>query len=138
MKIDPLTTGLDFSWKQQKWLNNLQEILSSLGWDGTILTVTGGLTVTGAFTSLGIDDNATATSLTITVNQSVQPVSFRPPTATSAALNAIGNAINTGAAKVQGTMVYNTTTDNPVYAVGNTDGAVWVDGAGTTVNTPVA
>lgn len=58
-------------------------------------------------------------------------------TATDTELNAIANAINTDAGKIQGAVVYNTTTDNPVYATGNTDGAVWVDGAGTTVNTPV-
>jgi hypothetical protein len=58
-------------------------------------------------------------------------------TATDAELNAIANVINTSPGKVQGAMVYNTTTDNPVYAVGSADGSVWVDGAGATVNTPV-
>ena len=62
---------------------------------------------------------------------------FVPIGATSTALNDIAHTINTSAGKVQGAMVYNTTTDNPVYATGDTDGAVWVDGAGTTVNTPV-
>lgn len=59
-------------------------------------------------------------------------------TATDAELNAIANAINTAAGKIQGAEVYNSTQDVPVYAVGNADGSVWVDGAGTTVNTPVA
>lgn len=58
-------------------------------------------------------------------------------TATDAELNAIANAINTAAGKIQGAVVYNTDTDNPVYAVGAADGSVWVDGAGSTVNTPV-
>ena len=76
-------------------------------------------------------------ALTVTVDQSVQPVSFKLPTATDTELDDITDAINTSPRKEQGTVVYNTTTDNPVYATGNTDGAVWVDGAGTTVNTPV-
>ena len=59
------------------------------------------------------------------------------PGFTDAALNSLTNAVNTNVGKVQGAMVYNTSQDAPVYAVGNTDGAVWVDGAGTTVNTPV-
>jgi hypothetical protein len=56
--------------------------------------------------------------------------------ATTAALDAIANAINTGAGKVQGAMVYNTDTDNPVYAAGNADGSIWVDGAGATAHSP--
>ncbi len=59
-------------------------------------------------------------------------------TATDTELNAVANAINTAAGKVQGAEVYNSTQDVPVYAVGNADASVWVDGAGTTVNTPVA
>ena len=59
------------------------------------------------------------------------------PTFTDAELNSVTNAVNTAAGKIQGAMVYNATQDVPVWAVGNTDGAVWVDGAGTTVNTPV-
>jgi hypothetical protein len=58
-------------------------------------------------------------------------------TATSTNLNDVTHAINTNTGKIQGAVVYNTTTDNPVYATGSTDAAVWVDGAGTTVNTPV-
>jgi len=58
-------------------------------------------------------------------------------TATDTELNDITDAVNTDPGKVQGAVAYNTTTDNPVYATGDTDGAVWVDGAGTTVNTPV-
>lgn len=57
-------------------------------------------------------------------------------TATTAELDDIADAINTGAAKVQGYQVYNTTTDNPCWAVGAADGDIWVDGAGTTVHTP--
>lgn len=62
---------------------------------------------------------------------------FLPDTATDTELNDITNAINTASGKVQGAMLYNTTQDVPVWAVGNADGSVWVDGAGTTVNTPV-
>jgi hypothetical protein len=49
----------------------------------------------------------------------------------------ITHAINTGAAKVAGYQVWDSTNSQPVWAVGNADGSVWVDGAGTTVHTPV-
>lgn len=58
-------------------------------------------------------------------------------TSTTAALAAIGNAINTAAEKEAGFMVFNTTTGAPVWASGNTDGAVWVDATGATAHTPV-
>ncbi len=61
---------------------------------------------------------------------------FHVRTTTTAALDAIGNAINTAAGKVAGAMLYNTDTDNPVYAVGSADGDIWVDGAGATAHTP--
>lgn len=57
--------------------------------------------------------------------------------ATSAQLDDILNAVNTAADKIQGAQIYNTTTDNPVYAVGSADGDIWVDGVGATVHTPV-
>ncbi len=56
---------------------------------------------------------------------------------TTAALDAVGNAINTAVGKVDGAMLFNTTTNKPVWAVGNTDGAVWVDATGATAHTPV-
>lgn len=49
----------------------------------------------------------------------------------------ITHAINTGAAKVAGYQVWDSTNSRPVWAVGNADGSVWVDGGGTTVHTPV-
>lgn len=58
-------------------------------------------------------------------------------TATTAELADITDAINTDAYKVQGSKVYNTTTDQPVYAAGDTDGAVWNDAVGTLAHTPV-
>ena len=58
-------------------------------------------------------------------------------TATTAQLADITHAVNTDAGKIQGSVVYNTTTDNPVWAVGNADGSIWVNGIGTTVHTPV-
>lgn len=57
-------------------------------------------------------------------------------TTTTAALNAVANAINTDAGKIRGAVVYNTDTDNPVYAVGSADADIWVDGAGTTAHSP--
>lgn len=59
------------------------------------------------------------------------------PVFTDAELNAVGNAVNTAVGKIQGAMVYNSSQDAPVWAVGASDADVWVDGAGTTVNTPV-
>lgn len=59
------------------------------------------------------------------------------PVSDNTALNSISNAINTDPGKVAGAMVFNTTVNKPVYAVGAADGSVWVDGAGATVNTPV-
>jgi uncharacterized protein (UPF0333 family) len=61
---------------------------------------------------------------------------IRYPSYTSTALNAIANAINT-ANKAAGKTVYNSTVTKLVTAVGSTAGSVWVDGAGTTINTPV-
>ena len=57
-------------------------------------------------------------------------------TTTTAALDAVGNAINTSDNKIAGSAAYNTTTDNPVYAVGPAAADIWVDGAGTTVHSP--
>lgn len=90
---------------------------------------------TGGDTPLIFGDFATPQ---IIINGALETTGyFLPNRATDAELNAIANAINTDAGKVQGAMVYNTSTDNPVYATGAADGSVWVDGAGTTVNTPV-
>ena len=55
---------------------------------------------------------------------------------TSTELNAIGGAVNT-TDKAAGKMVWNSTASKPVWAVGSTAASVWVDGAGTTINTPV-
>lgn len=60
-----------------------------------------------------------------------------PVTSTTAALAAIGNAINTTADKVAGYEVFNTTTGLPVWAVGAADGDVWNDATGATAHTPV-
>jgi len=56
---------------------------------------------------------------------------------TSTNLLDITHAINTGALKVASYQVWDSTNLQPVWAAGDTDGAVWVDGAGTTVHTPV-
>ncbi len=58
-------------------------------------------------------------------------------TVTDALLNDITDPVNTNADKIQGAQLYNSSQDVPVWAVGAADGDVWVDGAGTTVNTPV-
>ena len=56
---------------------------------------------------------------------------------TTANLEDIAHVVNTGDQKTQGTMLFNSNTQNPVYAIGSAAGSVWVDGAGTTVHTPV-
>jgi len=62
---------------------------------------------------------------------------FQVRTTTTAALEAVANAINTAAGKVQGAMVYNTTTDIVVWAAGNADADVWVDAQGATEHSPI-
>ena len=57
--------------------------------------------------------------------------------ATDAELNDITDAINTDVGKAAGAMLWNSDQGVPVFAQGDTDGALWVDGAGTTINTPV-
>jgi hypothetical protein len=59
-----------------------------------------------------------------------------PVGATTVALAAVGNAINT-TNKYEGKPVWNTTTHRPVWAAGATAAAVWIDGVGTTIHTPV-
>lgn len=61
---------------------------------------------------------------------------IRYPSNTSVELNAIANAANT-ANKAAGKTVWNSTASKLVTAVGSTAGSIWVDGAGTTINTPV-
>ena len=58
-------------------------------------------------------------------------------TATTTELEDIADAINTGADKVAGYMVFNTTDGAPVWAVGAADGSVWNDATGTLAHTPV-
>ena len=59
-----------------------------------------------------------------------------PASATTAALAAVGNAINTSSKSV-GRMVFNTTTSKPVWAAGADANSVWVDATGATAHTPV-
>jgi len=59
-----------------------------------------------------------------------------PPTATSTSLEAVGNAVNT-ADKYAGKLVFNTTTNKPVYSVGANANSVWNDAVGTLAHTPV-
>ncbi len=58
-------------------------------------------------------------------------------TATTAELAQDTDAINTDPAKVEGYMVFNTTTNIPVWAAGNGDTDVWVNATGATAHTPV-
>jgi hypothetical protein len=58
-------------------------------------------------------------------------------TATTTELEDNSALVNTSNAKVEGYMIFNTTTDKPVYAAGSADGDVWVDATGSTAHTPV-
>lgn len=86
-------------------------------------------------------------SAIVTANQGLDAGSFAagndsrfttpaPAVSTTAALAAVGNAINT-ASKSAGRMVLNTTTSKPVWAVGAAAADVWVDATGATAHTPV-
>jgi len=90
-------------------------------------------TASGVVARLAVGANGTR----LVANSAVSTgQSWEAPTSTTAALAAIGNAINT-AGKYAGKMLFNTTTSKPVWAVGSTAGSVWVDGTGATVHTPV-
>ena len=66
------------------------------------------------------------------------PVQLELPKETTVNLELIAATINTSAAKQEGSVVFNSTSNMPVYAVGNADGDVWVDATGATVHTPIA
>jgi hypothetical protein len=56
------------------------------------------------------------------------------PVVTTTALNAVGNAINTGPDKRQGYRVFDSTANIPMYATGNANGDTWVgEKAGSTI-----
>jgi len=57
-------------------------------------------------------------------------------TSTTTNLADIAHAVNTGAQKVAGHCVFNTTTGAPVWAVSNADGGAWNDATGATAHTP--
>ena len=59
------------------------------------------------------------------------------PRATTAELEDISNPINTGAAKVLGYSVLNTTTGVTVFAAGSANGSVWHYYNESTAHTPV-
>ena len=66
-----------------------------------------------------------------------QDVTNAKLTATTAELIDITDSINTSIFKKEGFMVFNETTNAPVWAVGDTDAAVWNDATGTLAHTPV-
>lgn len=68
------------------------------------------------------------------VGQAVAALS--DPVSTTAALAAIGNAVNTSG-KYAGKHYFNTTTNKPVWATGSSAGSTWVDATGTVAHTPV-
>lgn len=57
-------------------------------------------------------------------------------TETTTNLEDVTATINTSDVKVEGYMVFNATTNQPLWAAGNADGDVWVDATGATAHTP--
>ncbi len=103
-------------------------------WDGSTLTINGSITEIGSEFELFVGG---VLALRVTNDQNVHPIHFRAPTSNNSQLNDITHAVNTGAYKAQGSTVHNLNLGYDVYAQGSTDGAVWVNGIGTIVNTPV-
>lgn len=64
-------------------------------------------------------------------------LNVQPPNAITTELDDITDAINTGANKVDGYKVFNSTTGLEVFAAGNTAVSLWVLATGTTAHTPV-
>jgi len=62
---------------------------------------------------------------------------LRLPTYTTARLEDATDSANTASYKTEGTVVFNTDTNKPVYATGSTDNSTWVDATGSTAHTPV-
>jgi len=60
-----------------------------------------------------------------------------PRTATTAQLADVDDSVNTDGHKNTGLMVYNTTTNKPVWADGPLYADVWVDATGSTAHSPV-
>ena len=121
---------------------------------GTALDIAGSLTISGTVdgvdiaaeetrlantsgTNTGDEDKASIEAVLTGEISSHTHAGGGAVTSTTSALADITNSINTNADKVAGTMVYNTDTDNPVWAVGGANGDIWVDGVGATAHTPV-
>jgi len=64
------------------------------------------------------------------------PTRIYLPTATTALIADINNSINSGGNKQEGQVIFNTTTNKPVYAAGSLAADVWVDATGSTAHTP--
>jgi len=94
------------------------------------INVTAGVVLAGAGASCAIRYNHALTKWVVLAQE--------PTHSTTAALEAIGNQINTKASKVEGFRVFNETTGLYVIAAGNANGSVWVyEGTGATAHTPV-
>ena len=75
-----------------------------------------------------------------TMKRHNRPLDFRAsldnPTASTTQLASVADPINT-LNKQAGSVVFNTTTNKPVYATGSTAASTWVDATGAVVHTPV-
>ena len=89
-------------------------------------------------TNTTIDDSGTGTIIIDNVDDGVlrnEATAFKVATTTE--LEDITDVINTSPLKIDGFCVWNTTTNQPVWSISNTDGAVWADATGATAHTPV-
>ena len=78
-----------------------------------------------------------STPVLVSFNAPVNVPYLQTAVTTTTALADVTDAINTAAGKVDGAMVFNTTTNKPVWAVGAADADVWVDATGSTAHSPV-
>ena len=98
----------------------------------SVVDATGGRTLIGAAPTA----SPTFTGAVVVPAQAAATHALQTITSTTAALAAVGNAINTSG-KFVGKQVFNTTTNRPVFATAATAAGTWVDSMGTTAHTPV-
>ena len=55
---------------------------------------------------------------------------------TTTNIEAIANIINTSPLKIKGKMIFNSTTNKPLWASGNANNSTWLDATGSIAHTP--
>ena len=104
--------------------------------DGAVLNI-GPATDAGIVTWAMRVTRSASTPVLVSFNAPVNVPYLQTAVTTTTALADVSDAINTAAGKVDGAMVFNTTTNKPVWAVGAADADVWVDATGSTAHSPV-